>query len=771
MLNKQKLPMVALRGLVVFPHMVMHFDIGRERSIKALEKSMLLNQMIYLSAQKDIMVEDPVADDIYEIGTVAKVKQILKLPGDNIRVLVEGINRAKTVSILRFDPYLEAEVEVFENNEPPMAEDIVKEAYMRKISDMFVEYGRLTTQISPETIALMTSMDEPGRFADTVASNVIVKMEDRQALLECIDELERLKALTKIFNKEIELLKIDKEINSNVKEQIDKNQKEFFLREQIKVIQKELGYGANDVEEIDELNEKINTLPMSDEAREKASKELKRLASMSPGSPEATVSRGYVDWLTDLPWGIYTEDNLDLVNARQILDEDHYGLDKLKERIIEYLAVRKLRDDMHGPILCFVGPPGVGKTSIAHSIARALGKKFTRMSLGGVHDEAEIRGHRRTYIGSIPGRVITSIKQAGSMNPLFLFDEIDKMANDFKGDPSSAMLEVLDPEINNTFNDHYLDIPFDLSKVMFITTANDIDNIPGPLYDRMEIIEFSSYTDIEKLEIAKRHLIPKQISEHGLKPEQISVTDDAIMSIIHDYTAEAGVRKLEREIATVLRKAAVRIINENLKKVRVNNSNLSKYLGLPKKPDNLVPKENTVGVAVGLAWTAVGGQTLPVEVTVMPGTGKLELTGQLGDVMKESAKTGYSVVRSISADYGIDPDLNEKKDVHIHLPEGAVPKDGPSAGITMVSAMVSALSGRKIRCDIAMTGEITLTGRVLKIGGLKEKSLAAYRAGIKDMIVPEGNRSDVSELPSVVKHNIEFHYADNIKQVLDLILE
>ena len=459
------------------------------------------------------------------------------------------------------------------------------------------------------------------------------------------------------------------------------------------------------------------------------------------------------------------------MNARQILDEDHYGLDKLKERIIEYLAVRKLRDDMHGPILCFVGPPGVGKTSIAHSIARALGKKFTRMSLGGVHDEAEIRGHRRTYIGSIPGRVIKSIKQAGSMNPLFLFDEIDKMANDFKGDPSSAMLEVLDPEINNTFNDHYLDIPFDLSKVMFITTANDIDNIPGPLYDRMEIIEFSSYTDIEKLEIAKRHLIPKQISEHGLKPEQISVTDDAIMSIIHDYTAEAGVRKLEREIATVLRKAAVRIINENLKKVRVNNSNLSKYLGLPKKPDNLVPKENTVGVAVGLAWTAVGGQTLPVEVTVMPGTGKLELTGQLGDVMKESAKTGYSVVRSISDDYGIDPDLNEKKDVHIHLPEGAVPKDGPSAGITMVSAMVSALSGRKIRCDIAMTGEITLTGRVLKIGGLKEKSLAAYRAGIKDMIVPEGNRSDVSELPSVVKHNIEFHYADNIKQVLDLILE
>ena len=766
----QKMPMVALRGLVVFPYMVLHFDIGREKSVQALERSMALGKDIFLSAQKDISVENPSLDDIYSVGTVAKIKQVLKLPGDTIRVLAEGLYRGKVRKLLRESPYLEVEIETYDNHEPPRAEDIIKEAYMRKISDMFSLFSRMSTQISSETLMMITSLEKPGEFADVVAANVVVKMDDRQKVLECVDELQRLKMLAEIFSHEIEILKIDKEIDSSVRMQIDKSQKEYFLREQIKAIQKELGEAENDAVEQQKLREKIELLPMSAEAREKALRELKRLSMMSPGSPEATVSRSYLDWITDLPWGIYTQDNLDLKNVRKVLDEDHYGLEKLKDRIIEYLAVRKLRDDMKGPILCFAGPPGVGKTSIAKSIARALNKKFVRMSLGGVHDEAEIRGHRRTYIGAVPGRVISSIKEAQSMNPLFLFDEIDKMASDFRGDPAAAMLEVLDPEINNTFADHYLDIGFDLSKVMFITTANDVENIPRPLYDRMEIINVSSYTDEEKLQIAKRHLIGKQAKEHGLDKKQVRIPDAVILDIIHLYTAESGVRNLEREIATVMRKSAVEIVNNHLEKISVTKRNLKKYLGLPKRTESLVPKENTVGVVTGLAWTAVGGQTLPVEVLLMEGSGKLELTGQMGDVMKESARTGFSLVRALGEEYNIPGDINEKYDLHIHIPEGAIPKDGPSAGITMVTAMVSAITGRAVRCDVAMTGEVTLTGRVLQIGGLREKSLAALRAGITEIIVPAMNKSDIDELPAPVVQHVKFHYVSNIREVLKIAL-
>ena len=762
--------MVALRGLVVFPYMVLHFDIGREKSVQALERSMALGKDIFLSAQKDISVENPSLDDIYSVGTVAKIKQVLKLPGDTIRVLAEGLYRGKVRKLLRESPYLEVEIEAYDNHEPPRAEDIIKEAYMRKISDMFSLFSRMSTQISSETLMMITSLEKPGEFADVVAANVIVKMDDRQKVLECVDELQRLKMLAEIFSHEIEILKIDKEIDSSVRMQIDKSQKEYFLREQIKAIQKELGEAENDAAEQQKLREKIELLPMSAEAREKALRELKRLSMMSPGSPEATVSRSYLDWITDLPWGMYTQDNLDLKNVRKVLDEDHYGLEKLKDRIIEYLAVRKLRDDMKGPILCFAGPPGVGKTSIAKSIARALNKKFVRMSLGGVHDEAEIRGHRRTYIGAVPGRVISSIKEAQSMNPLFLFDEIDKMASDFRGDPAAAMLEVLDPEINNTFADHYLDIGFDLSKVMFITTANDVENIPRPLYDRMEIINVSSYTDEEKLQIAKRHLIGKQAKEHGLDKKQVRIPDAVILDIIHLYTAESGVRNLEREIATVMRKSAVEIVNNHLEKISVTKRNLKKYLGLPKRTESLVPKENTVGVVTGLAWTAVGGQTLPVEVLLMEGSGKLELTGQMGDVMKESARTGFSLVRALGEEYNIPGDINEKYDLHIHIPEGAIPKDGPSAGITMVTAMVSAITGRAVRCDVAMTGEVTLTGRVLQIGGLREKSLAALRAGITEIIVPAMNKSDIDELPAPVVQHVKFHYVSNIREVLKIAL-
>ncbi len=766
-MEKVVMPMVALRGLVIFPYMVLHFDVGREASVAAVEECVVQGRDIFLVTQKDMKIESPEMADVHEIGTIAKVKQVLKLPGDTLRVLVEGERRARILSYAEREPYIQAEVQpIWDEKTTDKAQEILKEAYMRRITDLFERFASLGARVPGETLFTISEIEDPGKFADMIASNVAIKLDDKQRVLDCIDELDRLQLVVNILKKEIDILEIDKEIASSVKQQIDKSQREYFLREQLKVIQKELGESENDQDEVEELRKKIKELPLNDEARTKAEKELARMVKMSSGSPEVSVLRSYIDWIVSLPWGKYTVDNLDLKNARKILDEDHYGLDKVKDRIIEFLAVRKLKNDMRGPILCLAGPPGVGKTSIAHSIARALDKKFVRMSLGGVRDEAEIRGHRRTYIGAIPGRIISSIKQADSMNPLFLLDEIDKMSNDFRGDPASAMLEVLDPEINNTFRDHYLDIDFDLSKVMFITTANDISTIPRPLYDRMEIIQIDSYTDVEKLNIAKKHLMSKQAKAHGLKPSTIKISDAAIMDIIHLYTAESGVRSLEREIATIMRKVAVQIVETDAQRISVSQKNLKEFLGHPKRSENDMIKQDTVGVVTGLAWTAVGGQTMPVEVSVIPGTGKVELTGQLGDVMKESAKTGISVVRAMMKKFKLPIDINEKTDLHIHVPEGAIPKDGPSAGVTMVTALVSALTKRPVRHDVAMTGEITLTGRVLKIGGIKEKALAALRAGIHTIILPKDNQGDLEELPQSVRDQLNFVFATKIDDVL-----
>lgn len=762
----QTMPMVALRGLVVFPYMVLHFDVGRDMSVAAVEECMVQGKEIFLAAQKDVRVEQPEKGDIHEIGTVAKVKQVLKLPGDIMRVLVEGVRRGKLVSYASVEPYIEAVVQVFGEEQQNQAQVVMKEVYMRRIANLFERFASLGARIPAETLFTVNEIDDAGKFADMVASNVAIKMDDKQLVLDCVNELDRLKVVMGILEKEIEILEIDKEIAFNVKQQIDKSQKEYFLREQMKAIQKELGETDNDIDEIGELRQKISELDLTEEVRSKAEKELARMARMSPGSPETNVLHNYLDWIVSLPWGQLTTDNMDLKHARKVLDQDHFGLDKVKDRIIEFLAVRKLKNDMKGPILCLAGPPGVGKTSIVKSIARALDKKFVRMSLGGVRDEAEIRGHRRTYIGAIPGRIVSSVKQAGSMNPVFLLDEIDKMSSDFRGDPASAMLEVLDPEINSTFRDHYLDVEFDLSNIMFITTANDIGTIPGPLYDRMEVIRIDSYTDVEKLNIAKKHLIKKQAEAHGLKPRTVKLTDAVLMDIIHKYTAESGVRNLEREIATIMRKSAAKTVNDGEAVISVTRNNLKDFLGLPKRGETNVTKVDTVGVVTGLAWTAVGGQTLPVEVSIMPGTGKLEITGQLGDVMKESAKTAISVVRGMADKLKFETDINEKTDMHIHVPEGAIPKDGPSAGVTMVTAIASALTNREVRHDIAMTGEITLTGRVLKIGGIKEKALAALRAGIHTILLPKDNKNDLEELPESVMKQLTFIFVSKADEVL-----
>lgn len=763
----QILPMVALRGLVVFPYMVLHFDVGREMSVAAIEKSITEGQEVFLVAQKDLKIEMPELGDLYEMGTIVKVKQVLKLPGETLRVLVEGIERARLLSVKNSGEYLEGVIQAQEDegkDDPAQAN--MKEAYMRRIEKLFEQFAALGARVPGETLFTISEVREPGKFADMVASNVTIKLEDKQNVLDKVDELDRLKAVMEILEKEIEVMELDRQIASSVKQQIDKSQREYFLREQLKAIQKELGDTDSDLDEIEELKQKIEELPLSGEAREKAEKELARMSKMSMSSPEVSVIRNYLDWITTLPWGVETEDDMNLKHARKILDEDHFGLEKVKDRIIEFLAVRKLKDDMKGPILCLAGPPGVGKTSIAKSVARALGKKFVRMSLGGVRDEAEIRGHRRTYIGAIPGRIITSVKQAGSVNPVFLLDEVDKMSSDFRGDPASAMLEVLDPEINNTFRDHYLDIAFDLSKVMFITTANDVSSIPGPLQDRMEIINIDSYTDMEKLNIAKRHLIAKQAHAHGLLPKNVKISDAVIMEIIHKYTAESGVRSLERELAAIMRKSAAKIVENNAEKISVTLKNLKEFLGLPKRSERSLIRVDTVGVVNGLAWTAVGGKMLEVEVAIVPGTGKLELTGQLGDVMKESAKTAISVARSMMEELGLPHDLNEKTDLHIHVPEGAIPKDGPSAGVTMLTALVSALTERPSRADVAMTGEITLTGRVLKIGGIKEKVLAALRAGVGTVIMPKDNKNDLEELPQNVLDKLHFVFVEHAREVL-----
>ncbi|KUO76832.1 MAG: peptidase [Clostridia bacterium BRH_c25] len=760
----KRLPLLPLRGLSIFPYMVLHFDVGREKSIRALEEAMINDQLIFLVTQRDAHTDLPSTEDFYEVGTISKIKQLLKLPGDTIRVLVEGIARAEIKEIISEEAYFL--VDVLEYQEVQTNVDLELEALRRSVLGVFDEYIKANPKVAPETLITVSDIEDASRFADVVASNLTIKIEEKQEILSLFDIKERMEKIYEILSRELEILEIERKINSRVRKQIDKSQKEYYLREQLKAIQRELGEKEGHGDEIEQYREKLSKLEVADEVKDKVEKELDRLSKMSPGSPEVGVTRTYLDWIFDLPWNILTEDNLDIKNARKVLDEDHYGLKKVKERVLEYLAIRQLSNNMKGPILCLVGPPGVGKTSIAKSIARAMGRKFARMSLGGVRDEAEIRGHRRTYIGAIPGRIIYSIKQAGSRNPLFLFDEIDKLASDFRGDPASALLEVLDAEQNKDFRDHYMELPFDLSRVMFLTTANSIETIPAALLDRMEVIYVSGYTEEEKLHIAADYLVPKQIKEHSLSEENVIISEASIRGVISGYTREAGVRSLEREIANIIRKCATQIVENNNKRVRVTPANLKKYLGIPKYRYDLINLKNEIGVVTGLAWTSVGGETLFIEVSVMTGTGKLELTGHLGDVMKESARAGLSYIRSKADEFGIDKEFSKNMDIHIHVPEGATPKDGPSAGITMTTALVSALSKTPVHRDVAMTGEVTLRGRVLPIGGLKEKVLAAKRAGIKKVIIPFENEKDLEEIPDSVKRNMKFILAADMDEVL-----
>lgn len=757
------MPLIPLRGLSVFPYMVLHFDVGREKSVKALEEAMINDQKIFLSTQIDIDVDLPTAEDFYKIGTICKIKQMLKLPGDTIRVLVEGLSRGRVESIIEEEPFFRAHIVKFEEE---TTKDKEAEALMRSCLASFEKYINVSNRISPDVLLAVSSIEEPGRFADILASNMVLKIEQKQEIIEAIEPKKRLEAIYSILLSEIEIMEVEKQINEKVRKQINKLQKEYYLREQMKAIREELGEDFDPDDEIDELITKLEKLKLDKKIHEKVSKEIERLARMSPASAESAVVRNYINWILDLPWNKRTKDTLDLSKARDILDEDHYGLKSVKERVLEYLAIRELTKSLKGPIICLVGPPGVGKTSIAKSIARSLNRKFVRMSLGGVRDEAEIRGHRRTYVGAIPGRIISSMKEAGTKNPVFLFDEIDKLASDFRGDPASALLEVLDPAQNNDFTDHYLEVPFDLSSVMFITTANSLSTIPRPLLDRMEVIEVSGYTEYEKLNIAKKYLLPKQLKEHGISEEQLKLSDETLNVIINNYTRESGVRDLERQIATVCRKVATRVVEKKVTGVKVNKNNLDKFLGAKRNRYDEIYKEDQVGIVTGLAWTPVGGDTLNIEVSTMAGKGALVLTGQMGDVMKESARAGMSYIRSIADQYEISSDFHEKMDIHIHIPEGAIPKDGPSAGITMATAVLSALSGIPVKRDIAMTGEITLRGRVLPIGGLKEKSLAARRAGVKTILFPYENEKDLEEIPEAVRSKINFIPVKTMDEVL-----
>ncbi len=760
------LPLLPLRGISVFPYMMLHFDVGRDKSISALDEAMVKDQLIFLVSQKDAATDEPSVNDFYQVGTVSKIKQLLKLPGDTIRVLVEGIYRGRIVTHIKDDPFFEVEIEEFADPEN-VQKDIETEALMRAIFDSFEEYIKLTNRTAVDTLITISGVEEPARFADIVASNLSLRISQKQHILEAFDPLERLKRLHAILIKELDILRVERKINLRVKRQIDKMQREYYLKEQLKAIQKELGEDDGVLAEVEDYRNRIKEAGLPEETEEKMLKEADRLLKLSPGSAETGVIRGYLDWILELPWNIETEDNLDLKYARKVLEEDHYGLEKVKERVLEYLAIRQLATGMKGPILCLVGPPGVGKTSIGRSIARALNRKFVRMSLGGVRDEAEIRGHRRTYVGAIPGRIIYFMRQAGSKNPVFLLDEVDKMSHDFRGDPASAMLEVLDAEQNNAFRDHYLEVPFDLSKVVFVTTANTVDTIPRPLLDRMEVIYISSYTEEEKLNIALKYLLPKQLKEHGLEKENLLISEKTVRDIINYYTREAGVRNLERRIADVCRKAAKQLVEEKRKRVRVTGANLSKYLGIPAYRYEKVKEGTEVGIATGLAWTPVGGETLSIEVTTMKGSGKLVLTGQLGDVMKESARAGISYIRSRTEELEIDPNFYQELDIHIHIPEGAIPKDGPSAGITIATAVISALANVPVRKDTAMTGEITLRGRVLPVGGIKEKCLAANRAGISKVLIPAENEKDLEEVPANVKRKLEFVTVDHMDSVLD----
>lgn len=769
------MPTVALRDLVVFPDMFIHFDVGREKSVNALKKAMDTDQEIFLVTQKDISVDDPDYSELYEIGVIATVKQVLKLPGKNgnVRVAVEGICRARLVEGLSVGNGNYLKTMVFPITEPEVKSENADyaKALVRHAKDLFAEYSDCAPQMPADVVTGVMQKTEPGELADYIAGNIMLEYEDRQTVLSTINPLRRLEEMCVILVNEGNLLTIEAEIGDKVQEQIDKGQREYYLREQMKVISAELGGGTSQEEDLDRYRETIFNLPVSDEIKEKLFKECDRLEKYSPQSPEAAVSRNYIETCISLPWNNLSEENTDIAKSRKILEADHYGLEKIKKRILEYLAVRVLAPDIKGQIICLAGPPGVGKTSIAQSIARATGREYVRISLGGVKDEAEIRGHRKTYIGSMPGRIINAMQQAGTSNPLVLLDEVDKLSSDYKGDPTSALLEVLDPEQNSTFRDHYIELPFDLSRVMFITTANVEANIPDPLRDRMEIIELGSYTSEEKFNIAKKHLIPKQIKRHGLTSGKLRITDKAIRLIIEGYTREAGVRALEQKIAAICRKSAMEIVEGNAEKISVKPENIESLLGTRKyKADSMI-RENEVGVVNGLAWTSVGGDMLEIESAVLKGTGKLELTGSLGEVMQESAKAAVSYIRSKADSLPINGSFYKESDIHIHVPEGATPKDGPSAGVTIATSLVSALSGIKVRKDVAMTGEITLRGRVLPIGGLKEKSMAAYRAGIKTVVIPYDNIADLDEVDPVVKEAITFEPVKTVEAVWDIALE
>ncbi|WP_416729108.1 endopeptidase La [Fictibacillus sp. JL2B1089] len=765
--EKRVLPLLPLRGLLVYPTMVLHLDVGREKSIQALEKVMLDDQMIFLSTQKEVSIEDPAQEEIYHVGTLSKVNQMLKLPNGTIRVLVEGIKRGEITSFTDEKTHVEVEVELTDDIEVKEAET---EALMRAVLAQFEQYINLSKKVTPETLASVQDITEPGRLADVISSHLSLKIKEKQKILEIFDVKERLEHLLDLLNNEKEVLGLEKKIGQRVKKAMEKTQKEYYLREQMKAIQKELGDKEGKVGEVSTLKERIESSDMPETVMELAKKELDRYEKMPNSSAESSVIRTYIEWLVNLPWKQETIDNLDIPHAETVLNEDHYGLEKVKDRVLEYLAVQKLTNSLKGPILCLVGPPGVGKTSLARSIARAIGRNFVRISLGGVRDEAEIRGHRRTYVGAMPGRLIQGMKKAGTINPVFLLDEIDKMSSDFRGDPSSAMLEVLDPEQNSTFSDHYIEEPYDLSKVMFVTTANSLSTIPGPLLDRMEVISIAGYTEVEKLHISKNHLIPKQLKEHGLKKSQIQFKDDSILKLVRNYTREAGVRNLERQIAGLCRKAAKQIVSAEKKKVILSAKNLEDYLGKSRFRYGQAELEDQIGAATGLAYTTAGGDTLSIEVALSPGKGKLILTGKLGDVMKESAQAALSYVRTKVEELGIDHDFYEKTDIHIHVPEGATPKDGPSAGITIATALVSALTKKPVRKDVGMTGEITLRGRVLPIGGLKEKSLSAHRAGIKTIILPKENEKDIEDIPQSVKEGLSFITVSHLDEVLKVAL-
>lgn len=758
-------PLLPLRGLLVYPAMVLHFDVGRDKSIKALEKAMVSEHLIVLASQEDGQIDEPTPDDVFNVGTIARVKQMMKLPNGTIRVLVEGLERAQIDCFVRTEDWFEVEVQRFSDDDN-MEVSTEMQAMMRSVLQQFEQYVKLSKKIDQETYASVTDIEQPGRLADLVASHLPLKIKDKQEILESFDIQERLEKVLRVLSDEREVLELERKIHQRVRKQMEKTQKEYYLREQMKAIQKELGDREGRTGEVEDLRQQLSEKTVPEAVEERLEKEIDRLERIPQASAEGTVARTYIDWLLALPWLELAPSKVDLARAERILNQEHFGLEKIKERILEFLAVQKLADKQRGPIICLAGPPGVGKTSLAKSIAQSLGRPFVRVSLGGVRDEAEIRGHRRTYIGAMPGRILQGIKQAGKRNPVFLLDEIDKMASDFRGDPASAMLEVLDPEQNSTFSDHYIEIPYDLSDVLFITTANNVYQIPGPLRDRMEVIHLSGYTDLEKLQIAKNHLFPKQRNNHALRGDRIRISDDVMMALLRDYTRESGVRQLDRILASVCRKVARKVASGEKKRVTVTKDMLTDFFGPPIYRHGEVEEQDLVGVVTGLAWTELGGETLTVEVSAVPGKGKVVITGQLGDVMRESAQAALSYVRSRAHQLAIPVDFSERVDIHIHVPEGAIPKDGPSAGITMATAVTSALTNRPVSRLVAMTGEITLRGRVLPIGGLKEKSLAAHRAGVKTVLFPEGNTKDLRDIPELVRQAMQFIPVRHMDEVL-----